>query len=151
MSAALLAAAALTLHAGPNASRPLTRSRVAALVRADARLAGRVLATDVVPQQAARLLGPPALAALAQAAAKRRAAGLRIRLLRSELAIVSIRLLRGGEEAVVVARWRQELEPLRGVGRPAGQPVELDERARLELRRAPEDGSTRIWSVELLG
>jgi len=130
-------------------ARRALEDEVAALLRRDERLAVAALWSDSVPAGASQALGGPALGAFAEAAAGRRREGVRLRMLRSTLTVVSLRRLRqGGVE--LRARWRQELEPASLDGAPLGWPLALEEDAELLLRRLPGSGRLVVWKVELL-
>jgi len=162
MKAGVLLAVVLAAHAAPAApaapsgsgaaprvsTRRLEAAAIAA-VRRDQQVAVAALWEDRVPPSAARILVGSALAALAVAAAQRRAEGIRVRMLRSALRIISVRLARGGDAAEVIARWSQRLRPARLDGTSAGRPISLDEEAALFLRRAPRSGRFVVSRVEL--
>jgi len=136
----------LLLPAAPvRASVP---AEVEATVRADTRVATAALWSDAVPAGAARVLAGPALAALRTAAAARRREGLRLRLLSSQLSVVSLRPLHGGA-IEVVARWSQLLVPTDLDGVPRGGQLRLVEQARLLLRHPLRERRLVVWKVVL--
>ena len=152
----LLAVYPLAAHAASPAARAgraaparLEAAAIAA-VRRDERVAVVALWQDRVPVSAARTLAGPALVALRAAAAGRRAARIRVRMLRSRLRIVSVRLSRGGGSAEVVARWRETLRPASLDGASSGPPLALDEEAALFLRWRPGSGRFVVSRVELV-
>jgi hypothetical protein len=53
-------------------------------------------------------------------------------------------------EATAVARGRQRVRPYRLNGKPVGRSEELNERARIELRRLGRTNRFVVWRVELL-
>ena len=139
---------ALTVEPRPSVS-PAVRAAALAALRADARIVAASLWQDSVPRSARLALRGPALAALAAASAARRSARIRLRLLASQLRLVSLRRLSGGR-LELVAVWRQLLEPVRSGGGPLGRPLRLDELAELILARRPGSGRFLTWKVVLL-
>jgi hypothetical protein len=129
-----------------------TRLEAAAIaaVRRDGRLAALALWDDRVPDSAAHTLVGQALEALRAAAERRRAERIRVRMLRSELRIVSVRLSAGGTAAEVVARWRQTLRVASLTGAGSGPPLSLDEEAALFLERPSRSARFVVSKVELL-
>ncbi len=134
-------------RAAGRSSAAKLRAEVVATLRANHELALRVLWTDRLPANARRSTAGPALAAMRASAAGREQARLRVRLLRDSYRIVSIRLGRPALSAVVQSN--QELLPSSLEGRALGQPVELDERARIELRRIGRSKRLVVWRLSL--
>ena len=119
---------------------------VRAAVAANSRLSGVVLWTNAIPGTATRSTGGPALASLRSAAAGRRKQGLRIRTLSEQTVILSIKLGRSNSLTTVVIRAREKLAPYQA-GKRLGRAIDLDERARIELRRSDHTNRFRVWNV----
>ncbi len=141
----------------PSPTATTTESGQAALDRAvrstltaNRRLSVYVLWNNRIPPWATRSTRGPALAGLRAAAADRRKRGIRVRLLSDRFQIVSIRLDPSYTKATAIARGRQRVRPNRLNGTPAGRSVELNERARIELRRLGRTNRFVVWRVELL-
>jgi hypothetical protein len=141
-------------HGRPGASPRALRTRLAdaavAAVRRDEHVAALALWDDRVPSSAARTLIGPALEALRAAAAARRSERIRVRMVRSQLRIVSVSISAGGRAAEVVARWSQRLRVASLAGGPSGPPLSLDEEAALFLQRTPRSARFVVSKVELL-
>lgn len=123
---------------------------VRSALRQNRRLSVYVLWTNRIPSWAERSTRGPALTGLRTAATDRRKRGIRVRLLSDRFEIVSIRLDPSYTEAAAIARGRQRVRPYRLNGKPAGRPVELNERARIELRRLGRTNRFVVWSVALV-
>jgi hypothetical protein len=135
----------------PQSGQAALERAVRSTLAANRRLSVYVLWNNRIPSWAERSTRGPALAGLRTAAADRRKRGIRVRLVSDRFTIVSIRLDPSYTEATAIVRGRQRVRPHRLNGKPAGRSVELNERARLELRRL--DGTNRfvVWTVELVG
>jgi hypothetical protein len=131
-------------------SEAALRQGVRTALNANRRLSVYVLWNNRIPAWADRSTRGPALAGLRDAAADRRQRGIRVRLLSDRFQIVSIRLDPSYTRATAIARGRQRVRPHRLNGRPAGRSVELNERARIELRRLGSTDRFVVWSVKLL-
>jgi hypothetical protein len=114
------------------------------------RLSVYVLWNNRIPPWAKRSTRGPALVGLRTAAADRRKRRIRVRLLSDRFQIVSIRLDPSYTEAAAIAQARQRVRPYRLNGKPAGRSLELNERARIELRRLGRTNRFVVWKVELL-
>lgn len=123
---------------------------VRAALRANHRLSVRVLETNKIPPEAKRSTRGPALAALRSAAAERREQGVRVRLLRDRFRILSLELDPSYARASAVVLGRQRVQPYGANGQPLREPVDLSERARIELRRVGEVPRFVVWDVELV-
>jgi hypothetical protein len=123
---------------------------VGSTLTANRRLSVYVLWNNRIPSWAERSTRGPALAGLRTAAADRRKRGIRVRLLSDQFQVVSIRLDPSYTTATAIARGRQRVRPHRLNGTPAGRSVELNERARIELRRVGRTSRFVVWRVELL-
>jgi len=113
------------------------------------RLSIYVLWNNKIPRWAERSTRGPALAGLRTAAADRRKRGIRVRLLSDRFQVVSIRLDPSYARATAIARGRQRVRPHSLNGEPAGS-VELNEKARIELRRLGRTNRFVVWSVRVL-
>lgn len=113
------------------------------------RLSGYVLWSNRIPGWATRSTRGPALAALRTSAADRRKRGIRIRTLRSRLEITSIDLDPSYTSATAVVRSVQRVRPYEGA-KPSGRAVELDERAKVELRRLGASERFVVWRLSAL-
>ena len=125
------------------------RSEVGAALHANHELAVGVLWRDHVPASARRSTLGPALAAMRASASERWQAELRVRMLRDLYRVVSIRLDPSHGSATAVVLSKQTLVPSRLDGRARGAPVELEERARIELRRIGSPGRFLVWRLTL--
>jgi len=114
------------------------------------RLSSYVLSNNKIPRWAERSTRGPALAGLRTAAADRRKRGIRVRLLSDRFQVVSIRLDPSYTRATAIARGHQRVRPHSLNGEPAGRSVELNEKARIELRRLGRTNHFVVWSVRVL-
>ena len=114
------------------------------------RLSIYVLWNNKIPRWAERSTRGPALAGLRTAAADRRKRGIRVRLLSDRFQVLSIRLDPSYARATAIARGRQRVRPHSLNGEPAGRSVELNEKARIELRRLGHTNRFVVWSVRVL-
>ncbi len=115
------------------------------------RLSVYVLWNNRIPTWAKQSTRGPALLALRDAAADRRKRGVRVRLLSDRFQILSIRLEPSFTEATAIARGRQRVRPYGWNGKPIGRAVELNEQARVELRRLGATDRFVVWRVTTLG
>jgi hypothetical protein len=125
------------------------RGKIVEALRANHRLAVGSLWTNRLPDNAAASTRGPALAALRASAAGRTQQGVRVRLLGTSYRIVAIRLDRSQTGATAVVRSDQRLVPTGLDGQALGAPVELNERARIELRRLGSSSRFVVWRVTL--
>ena len=123
---------------------------VRSALTANRRLSVYVLWNNTIPPWAERSTRGPALAGLRTAAADRRKRAIRVRLLSDRFQIVSIRIDPSYAEATAVARGRQRVRSYRLNRKPVGRSEELNERARIELRRLGRTNRFVVWRVELL-
>ncbi len=114
------------------------------------RLSVFVLWNNRIPAWAERSTRGPALTALRGAAEDRKKRGIRVRSLSDRFQIISIRLDPSYTHGTAIVRGHQRVRPYRRDGVPVGRPVELNERARIELRRIQATGRFVVWRVELL-
>ena len=119
-------------------------------LRENDRLSSYVLSSNRVPAWATRSTRGPALAALRRSAADRRKRGIRVRTLVNKLEIASVELDPSYAQATAVVRSIQRVRPYRG-RKPIGRAVNLDERAKVELRRLGASGRFVVWRVRVLG
>jgi hypothetical protein len=119
-------------------------------LRENDRLSSYVLSSNRVPAWATRSTRGPALAALRRSAADRRKRGIRVRTLVNKLEIASVGLDPSYAQATAVVRSIQRVRPYRG-RKPIGRAVNLDERAKVELRRLGASGRFVVWRVRVLG
>lgn len=114
------------------------------------RLSKYVLTHNTIPAWATQSTRGPALAGLRTAAADRRSRGVRVRLLSDRFRILSIRLDPSYTKATAVARAVQRVRPYGRDGKPAGHTVELNEKARIELRRVERADRFVVWRVQIV-
>jgi hypothetical protein len=119
-------------------------------LRENDQLSGYVLWNNRVPTWATRSTRGPALATLRRSAADRRKRGIRVRTLETRLQITSVKLDPSYTKATAVVRSVQRVRPHQG-GKPIGRAVELDERAKVELRRLDSSSRFVVWRVRVLG
>jgi hypothetical protein len=119
-------------------------------LRENDRLSSYVLSSNRVPAWATRSTRGPALAALRRSAADRRNRGIRVRTLVNKLEIASVELDPSYAQATAVVRSIQRVRPYRG-RKPIGRAVNLDERAKVELRRLGASGRFVVWRVRVQG
>jgi hypothetical protein len=131
-------------------TRPMLRAAVRAALAANHNLAIKVLWTNRLPATARHSTRGPALAELAKSAKDRHKKGLRVRMIRDEYTVISIALDPTLVKATAVAKWDQRVVPSHSNGTPLGRAVSLQERARIELRRAGSSGSFVVWKVTLV-
>jgi hypothetical protein len=134
----------------PESGRAALERGVRSALAENRRLSVYVLWNNKIPPWAKRSTRGPALAGLRTAAADRMKRGIRVRLLTDRFQVNSIRLDPSYTEATAIARARQRVRPHRLNGKPAGRSVELNERARIELRRIGRTNRFVVWSVKLL-
>jgi hypothetical protein len=134
----------------PETGKAALERGVRQALRENDRVSSFVLWANSVPARATRSTRGPALAALRRSAAERRKRGIRVRTLTNRLEIVSIELDPSYTRATAVVRSIQRVRPYSG-RKPMGQPVKLDERARVELRRVDGSEGFVVWRVRVLG
>ena len=134
----------------PEAGEAALREAVRSALDGNRRLSVFVLWNNRIPAWAEASTRGPALAALRVAAQNRRERGVRVRVLASQREIRSLRLDPSYVTATAIVVDRQRVQPARRSGRPLGQKVTLNERARYELRRIGRSDRFVVWRVELL-
>jgi hypothetical protein len=138
-----------TTTASETGKAPLEQAVRSALT-GNRRLSIYVLWNNRIPAWAESSTGGPALASLRAAAQNRRNRGVRVRLLASRRQVLSIRLDPSYLRATAIVLDRQRVQPSHRDGRPLGQAVVLNERARYELRRVRRSNRFVVWKVVLL-
>jgi hypothetical protein len=113
------------------------------------RLSVFVLWNNRIPAWAERSTRGPALAALRTAAVDRRTQGIRVRLLSDRFQVLSIRLDPSFTRATATASGRQRVRPYVN-GKRGARTVDLNERARIELRRLGDTMRFVVWRVQVL-
>ncbi len=131
-------------------SEAVLKQAVRTALNGNRRLSIYVLWNNRIPPWAERSTRGPALAGLRTAAADRKKRGIRVRLLSDRFEIVSIRLDPSYATATAIARGRQHVRPYRLNGKPIGRSVELNEKARIDLRRVGHTNRFVVWRVKLL-
>lgn len=134
----------------PASGRAALERGVRSTLTENRRLSVYVLWNNKIPPWAERSTRGPALAGLRTAAADRKRRGIRVRLLSDQFQVISIRLDPSYTEATAIARGRQRVRPYRLNGKPAGRSVELNEKARIELRRQGRTNRFVVWRVKLI-
>lgn len=117
---------------------------------ANHRLSVRVLWSNHVPASARESTGGPALSSLRAAAATRRVRGIRVRMLKDDHRVLSVRVDPSYAKASAIVIDRQLVQPSHADGRPRGHTVRLVERARYELRRIRDSRRFVVWKVVVL-
>ena len=113
------------------------------------RLSVYVLWNNKIPAWAERSTRGPALAGLRTAAADRRRRGVQVQLLSDRFQVLSIALDPSYTRATAIARGRQRVRPHLN-GKPGGRSVQLNEKARIELRRVGRTNRFVVWRVQIL-
>ncbi len=126
------------------------RRAVGDALKANHRVAVRVLWQNVIPSDAAQSTQGPALTSLRTAAANRRRRGIRVRMLSDSYRILSVQLDPSFATATAVARGLQRVQPYGHDGHPSGHAVSLDEKARIELHRLGKTNRFVVWRVTLV-
>lgn len=129
----------------PNGTKALM-SAVVAAIEADHATSTKALWTDTVPDKPPATAGP-ALKTLRRSAAGLRARGIKVRKLRDELRVVSVRLDPSYTTATAMIRDLETVQPTHTDGKPFGHPVTETERARLELQRVVGTNRFVVWKV----
>lgn len=153
-------------NGGANAKAPTTGTRAAvsdsesaqvalergvrSALRANHDLSVRVLWSNRVPASARSSTAGPALSSLRAAAATRRARGIRVRMLKDDHRVLSVRLDPSYAQATAIVVDRQLVQPSRADGRPRGHTVRLVEQARYELHRLGSSQRFVVWKVRIL-
>ncbi|MGH3051926.1 MAG: hypothetical protein ACRDM8_03080 [Gaiellaceae bacterium] len=130
--------------------RPSLERAVRSALIENRRLSRYVLSNNRIPVWAERSTRGPALSGLRIAAADRRRRGVRVRLLADRFRILSIRLDPSFTTATAVAQALQRVRPYGRDGKPLGRSVELNEKARIELRRLGRADRFVIWRVQIV-
>jgi hypothetical protein len=133
----------------PESSDAALKQAVRTALNQNRRLSVYVLWNNRIPTWAERSTRGPALAALRAAAADRRTRGIRVRLLSDRFQVLSIRLDPSYAQATATARGRQRVRPYVN-GKPRARTVELNEKARIELRRVGRSNRFVVWRVQIL-
>ena len=123
----------------------LRRSAQAAL-HANVRLSTYVLWHNRVPASAQESTRGPALRALRDAAADRRREGIRIQSLSSRYRVIRLQLDPSYTRAEAVVHDQGRVVPYRN-GRTLGKAINLNEQARIELRRLGKSTRFVVWQV----
>jgi hypothetical protein len=131
-------------------TRAMLRTAVRMALAANHRLAIRVLWTNRLPANAARSTRGPALVGMRSSARDRQSRSVRVRMIRDDYRIASIRLGPSLVTATAVAQSIQTVVPSYLDGRPRGRSIQLHERARIVLRRLGTSGRFVVWSIALL-
>jgi hypothetical protein len=118
-------------------------------LHANHELAVRALWTNHVPAAASESTRGPALAAMRVSAQGRENEHLRVRMMHDSYRIISIRLDPSYASATAVVQSNQKLVPSQLDGRRLGRPVELNERARIELHRIGSSSRFIVWRLTL--
>jgi hypothetical protein len=143
-----------TTSAQPTSMRQNTRATLRSSVReallANHHLAIHVLWTNRVPSTALRSTGGPALAGMRASARDRQIRGLRVRMIHDDYRIKSISLAPSLATATAVAQSIQTVVPSHLNGDPVGKSVQLNEQARIVLRRIRASDKFVVWRLTLL-
>ena len=134
-------------------SKPIAanlRHGVLTALRANHKLAVRVLWTNKVSADAMQSTRGPALAGIRASANDRQSKRFRVRMLHDDYRIISIRLDPSYASAVAVVQSTQKVVPSQLNGKPLGRSVELHERARIDLHRIGSSRSFVVWRLTLL-
>jgi len=131
-------------------TRETLRAGARAALLTNHRLAIRVLWTNRVPASAARSTRGPALAGMSASAHDRQKRGVRVRMIHDDYRIASIVVGPSLTSATAVARSIQTVVPSHLNGHPLGRSVQLNERARIVLRRVGASKGFVVWSITLL-
>ena len=126
------------------------RNGVVAALRADHKLAVRVLWTNQVPLTATRSTSGPALAGMRASAKGRQKQQIRVRMLHDIYRIISIQLDPSYTAATAVAQSNQNLRLSHLDGRPAGRATEVYERAQIDLHRIGTSSRFVVWRLTVL-
>jgi hypothetical protein len=133
----------------PENSDAALKQAVRAALTQNRRLSVYVLWNNRIPAWAERSTRGPALTALRAAAADRRKRRIRVRLLSDRFQVLSIHLDPSYARATANARGRQRVRPYVN-GKPGARTVELNEKARVELRRVGRSNRFVVWRVQVL-
>ncbi len=114
------------------------------------RLSIYVLWNNKIPAWATHSTRGPALNSLKTAAQTRRKRGIRVRVLKDERRVQSLRLDPSYLHATATVVDQQRLQPSRPNGTPLGRVVKLREKARYELRRVGRTDRFVVWNVVVL-
>lgn len=131
-------------------TRESLRVAVRSALLANHHLAVRVLWTNRVPPTARNSTRGPALAGMRASARDRQSKGIRVRMIRDDYRILSIAIAPSRARATAIARSIQTLAPSHLSGRRLGRSVQLDERARIALRRVESSDRFVVWEFTLL-
>jgi len=141
----LVSAAILLAPPHPGSTAPGLRRAAERALEANHRLTVRVLWLDRVPAGPGGATAGPALAQLAQSAAARRRAGIRVRLLADHFQVSALRI--HGPLASARLVDRQRLQPCSLAGRPLGAAVSLHEQALAILHKLPGTDRFVVWEL----
>lgn len=126
------------------------RAGVAAALHANDKLAVQVLWTNRVLASASESTRGPALAGMRSSAQKRQKTKLRVRTLKDSTRIVSIALDPSYLSATAVVQSDERVTPSNLAGTPISKPIQLDERARIDLRRIGTSSRFVVWRLTVL-
>lgn len=116
-------------------------------LRDNAKASDFVLEHNTIPRWASLSTAGPALAGLRTAAAQRRKAGVRVRVLSSSVQVHSVRLEPSYLNATAMVTERSRVVVVDLKGRLLGKPRELTEPALIELRRHGDKAAFVVWKV----
>ena len=125
-------------------------SGIAAALSANHKLAVQVLWTDRVPATASESTRGPALAGMRSSAQKRQKSKLRVRTLQDSTRIVSIELDPSYLSAIAVVQSDQRVTPSNLAGTPISKPIQLRERARIDLHRIGTSSHFVVWRLTVV-
>lgn len=126
------------------------RAGVARALRANDKLAVQVLWTNRVPAGASQSTRGPALAGMRSSAQKRQKSKLRVRTLRDRTRVVSIQLDPSYASATAVVQSDERVAPSNLAGARISKPIELDERARIDLHRIGASTHFVVWRLTVI-
>ena len=144
------AAKTTTVATAPSVTASDLRNGVVVALRADHKLAVRVLWTNQVPPTATQSTGGPALAGMRASANGREKQQIRVRMLHDVYRIISIQLDPSYTAATAVAQSNQNLRLSYLDGRPTGRATEINERARIDLHRVGTSSRFVVWRLTVL-
>lgn len=120
---------------------------VRAALHENAKASDFVLEHNTIPRWASLSTAGPALAGLRTAAAQRRKAGVRVRVLSSSVQVHSVRLEPSYLTASAMVTERSRVVVVNSRGRSLGKPRKLTEPALIELRRHGNKAAFVVWRV----
>ncbi len=120
---------------------------VRAALRENAKASDFVLEHNAIPGWASSSTAGPALSGLRTAAAQRRKAGVRVRVLSSSVQVRSIRLEPSYLTASAMVTERSRVVVVNSKGHSLGKPKKLTEPALIKLRRHRNKTAFVVWKV----